>query len=77
VGVITGGAAIGIDGGTSTVPANDASYSATDANTGKPADAARARVAESPATIASCFSLTMASRESRRKLIRDVATREP
>ena len=46
-------------------------------NTGNPADAASARVAASPATIDSRFSLVMASRASRRKLMREVATREP
>jgi hypothetical protein len=59
------------------VPANDDSYSATDPKTGNPADAASARVAGSPAITASCFSLMSASRDRSRKLIRDVATREP
>ena len=56
---------------------SDASYSATEANTGNPADAASARVAASAATIESRFSWVSASRDSSRKLMRDVATREP
>jgi len=58
-------------------PASAASYSATVANTGNPADAASARDAASPATIDSRRLLTTASRERRRKFIRDVAIREP
>ena len=58
-------------------PASDASYSATEAKTGSPADAASARVAGSPDTIDSRLSWVSASRDSSRKLIRDVATREP
>ncbi|HEX5015455.1 MAG TPA: hypothetical protein VFV72_15015 [Candidatus Limnocylindrales bacterium] len=53
------------------------SYSATDENTGRPADAARARVAGSDATIDRRRLLTTASRESSRKFIREVAIREP
>ena len=64
-------------GGASRPSTNELSYSATLAKTGSPAEAASARVAESPATTASCFSLIRASRDSSRKLIRDVATREP
>ena len=55
----------------------DDSYSATVAKIGSPAEAARARVAPSPATIDSRLPLSVASRESNRKLMRDVATREP
>ena len=58
-------------------PPSPTSYSATDAKTGSPADAASARVAGSPATIDSRLSWVSASRASSRKLIRDVATREP
>ena len=47
------------------------------AKTGSPAEAARARVAGSPETIESRFSWVSASRDRSRKLIRDVATREP
>ncbi len=56
---------------------SDDSYSATLAKTGSPADAARARVAGSTAITDSRFSWVIASRASRRKLIRDVATRDP
>ena len=56
---------------------SDASYSWTGANTGRPAKAARARVAESLAMTDRRFSCVSASRASSRKLIRDVATREP
>ena len=59
------------------VPAIAASHSATLANTGRPADAASARVAGSVATIDSRRLLTTASRDRRRKFIRDVAIREP
>ncbi len=58
------------------VPSDD-SYSATVAKTGSPAEAASARVAASPAMIDSRFSWVMASRARSRKLMRDVATREP
>ena len=58
-------------------PASDASYSATDANAGNPADVASARVAESADTIESRLSCSVASRDKSRKLIRDVATRDP
>ena len=54
-----------------------ASYSATDAKTGRPAEAASARVAGSADTIDSRLSCSIASRDSSRKLMRDVATREP
>jgi len=54
-----------------------ASNSATDAKTASPADAASARVAGSAAMIDSRFSWPRASRESNRKLIREVATRDP
>src|SRR3954447_10385804 len=54
-----------------------ASYSATDAKTGSPADDASARVAGSADTIDSCFSCSVASRDRKRELIREVATREP
>ena len=57
--------------------ANAASYSATDENTGSPADAARARVAGSDATIERRRLLTIASRDSSRKFIREVAIRDP
>ena len=56
---------------------SEASYSWTVAKTGRPADAARARVAESPAMTDRRFSWVSASRARSRKLIRDVATREP
>ena len=59
------------------LPPAAASYSATDANTGNPADAARARVAASDATIDSRRLLTTASRDSSRKFIREVAIRDP
>ena len=55
----------------------DDSYSATVAKIGMPADAARARVAASPAMIDSRLPFSVASRASRRKLIRDVETRDP
>ena len=58
------------------VPAAD-SHSATLEKTGRPAEAARARVAGSVATIDSRRLLTIASRDRRRKFIRDVAIREP
>ena len=58
------------------VPSDD-SYSATVAKTGSPAEAASARVAASPAMIDRRFSWVIASRASSRKLMRDVATREP
>ena len=61
----------------SSSPATEASYSATELKTGSPAEAASARVAGSPDTIDSRFSWVSASRDRRRKLIRDVATREP
>jgi len=61
----------------SSKPATDDSYSETEAKTGNPADAASARVAGSPDTIESRFSCSRASRVSNRKLIREVATREP
>ena len=61
----------------SATPTSDDSYSATELKTGNPAEAASARVAESPDTIDRRFSWVRASRDSRRKLIRDVATREP
>jgi hypothetical protein len=51
--------------------------SATEAKTGKPAEAASAREAASPDTIDSRRLLTSASRESSRKFIRDVAIRDP
>ena len=54
-----------------------ASYSPTDANTGMPAEAARARAEASGATMSSRLPLTIASRASSRKLMRDVATRDP
>ena len=54
-----------------------ASYSPTDANTGMPAEAARARAEASGATMSSRLPLTIASRASSRKLIREVATRDP
>jgi hypothetical protein len=54
-----------------------ASYSPTVAKTGSPADAARARDAGSPATTDRRRLLTRASRERRRKLIREVAIRDP
>ena len=57
--------------------ANEDSYSPTVAKIGRPADAASARVAPSPATMESRLPLVSASRARRRKLIRDVATREP
>ena len=57
--------------------ARAASYSPTDANTGMPADAASARADASGATMSSRVPLTIASRASSRKLIRDVATRDP
>ena len=57
--------------------ANAASYSATDENTGSPADAARARVAGSDATIERRRLLTIASRDSSRKFIREVLIRDP
>jgi len=58
-------------------PARAASYSATVANTGRPADAASALDAASPAITDSRRLLTTASRDRRRKLIREVAIREP
>jgi hypothetical protein len=58
-------------------PSSDVSYSATVEKTGRPAEAARARVAASPATTDSRFPFSVASRESSRKLMRDVATRDP
>ncbi len=61
----------------SSSPATEASYSATELKTGSPAEAASARVAGSPDTIDSRFSWVSASRDRSRKLIRDVATREP
>ena len=57
--------------------ANAASYSATDENTGSPADAARARVAGSDATIERRRLLTIASRDNSRKFIREVLIRDP
>jgi shikimate kinase len=57
--------------------AADSSHSATLAKTGRPADAASARVAGSVATIDRRRLLTTASRDRRRKFIRDVAIREP
>ena len=56
---------------------NEDSYSPTVAKIGRPADAASARVAPSPATIESRLPLVSASRARRRKLMREVATREP
>jgi hypothetical protein len=53
------------------------SYSATFEKIGSPADAASALVAASPAMIDSRFPLRVASLASSRKLIRDVATRDP
>jgi hypothetical protein len=58
-------------------PASADSYSPTVAKTGNPAEAARARVAGSPAMIDSLRLLTIASRDSSRKFIRDVEIREP
>ena len=54
-----------------------ASYSPTEPKTGSPADAASARAEASGATMSSRRPLTMASRASSLKLIRDVATRDP
>ena len=54
-----------------------ASYSPTDANTGRPAEAASARAEASGATMSSRRPFACASRASSRKLIRDVATRDP
>ena len=56
---------------------SESSYSPTEPKTGRPAEAARARVAASGAMIESRFSWVSASRASNRKLIRDVATRDP
>ena len=53
------------------------SYSPTDANTGRPAEAASARADASGATMSSRRPWLIASRASSRKLIRDVATRDP
>jgi hypothetical protein len=61
----------------SPLPPRASSYSPTDAKTGNPADAASARVAASAATIDSRRLLTIASRDSSRKFIRDVAIRDP
>jgi len=58
-------------------PARAASYSAIVAKTGSPAEAASAREAGSPAITDSRRLLTSASRERSRKLIREVAIREP
>ena len=58
-------------------PASAASYSGTVAKTGSPAEAARARDAASPAITDSRRLLTSASRERSRKLILDVAMRDP
>jgi hypothetical protein len=63
--------------GPSGVPPAASSHSATLAKTGSPAEAARARVAGSVATIDRRRLLTSASRDRRRKFIRDVAIREP
>jgi hypothetical protein len=65
------------DDDASDVPPAASSHSATLAKTGRPADAARARVAGSVATIDRRRLLTSASRDRRRKFIRDVAIREP
>ena len=59
------------------IPAATASHSATLAKTGRPAEAASARVAGSVETIDRRRLLTTASRDRRRKFIRDVAIREP
>ena len=56
---------------------SESSYSPTELKTGSPAEAARARVAASLAMIERRFSWVSASRASNRKLIRDVATRDP
>ena len=64
-------------GGSSSTPSSVDSYSATELKTGRPAEAASARVAGSAATIDTRLSWVRASRDSSRKLIRDVATREP
>src|SRR3954454_22375629 len=63
--------------GPSSIDRSAVSYSATVAKAGNPADAARARVAASPATIETRLSCVVASRDRRRKLIREVATRDP
>ena len=73
----TTGTAVAGRGSSSSAPAVADSYSATDAKTASPAEAARARVAGSPVTIDSRLSWVSASRDRSRKLIRDVATREP
>jgi hypothetical protein len=59
------------------VSADALSYSPTEPKAGRPADAASARVAASPATIARRRPRVCASRARSRKLIRDVASREP
>ncbi len=76
------GAAGGTDGaGTASGPPSAAlrasPYSTTEAKTGNPADAARARVDASGATIARRRLRDDASRARRRKLIRLVAIRDP
>ena len=63
--------------GIPSAPSSDDSYSATVEKTGNPADAASARVAGSAATTERILPFVIASRASSRKLIRDVATREP
>ena len=73
----TTGTAVAGRGSSSSAPAVADSYSATEAKTASPAEAARARVAGSPVTIDSRLSWVSASRDRSRKLIRDVATREP
>ncbi len=70
-GSVGGGAAIVAGDPTS------ASYSPTVAWTGRPAEAAIARAAGSAATIDSTRFRSSASRASSRKLIREVASREP
>jgi hypothetical protein len=76
---VTGGAVAPSDEDPSSpkFPPPASSHSATLAKTGRPAEAARARVAGSVATIDRRRLLTSASRDRRRKFIRDVAIREP
>ena len=61
----------------SSLVSSAASYSPSDENTGSPADAASARAEVSGATMSRRRPLAWASRASSRKLIRDVATRDP
>jgi hypothetical protein len=74
---VTGGAEAPPDDDPSEVTPAASSHSATLAKTGRPAEAARARVAGSVATIDRRRLLTSASRDKRRKFIREVAIREP